>query len=378
MGIGMKTDSFSLRKKVALTASMASILLAVSFLGMEFYTRTARPSIDVYEMTGKKPGKNPMSEWAFIDAYSAFKPKPGQYSKGKTVNSQGFISTPELTIEKPDGTFRIVFLGGSSTAGTGTDLVDEETWPWKTINLLRAETGAKIDFINGAVGGYTSFESYGRLWSRIRHFNPDLIVVYHGWNEMYYFSQVDSITSWRTLDDGSWSFDTTDSPITYYQPLWVDKFIRFSQFLTRVRLRLSHHVSGENAAKYNSENLDADFDRRGLDVWKTNLQFVIAAAETIGAKYLVAKQATLIVEGLPETERERCRYEYHGFDHDAHVRAFAGIYQIIDDVVPVDSIVDLTNISGVPDYFYDHVHLTSSGASEVARLISAQLVRLLD
>jgi hypothetical protein len=93
-----------------------------------------------------------------------------------------------------------------------------------------------IEFINGALGGYTSFESYGRLWSRIRFFSPDIIVVYHGWNEIYYFNRVDDMTSWRMLADGSWSLDRTDQPITIYEPMSIDYVIWPFQVLIRLRL----------------------------------------------------------------------------------------------------------------------------------------------
>ena len=161
-------------------------------------------------MTGRAPGPNPMSRWAQVDAFCAYRARPddtGRY--GKTVNRDGFISTPELAVAKEPGVLRVAFLGGSSTAGTGHRLTDEQTWPWRTAELLREKfPERRIEFLNGALGGYTTFESYGRLWSRIRFYSPDVVLVNHAWNEMYYFDHED-LTRWRTLPDGSWSFDWT-------------------------------------------------------------------------------------------------------------------------------------------------------------------------
>jgi hypothetical protein len=126
-------------------------------------------------VTGRIPGPNPMTEWALVDAFSAYRGKPGPYPGGKKVNRHGFISTPEIELKKQAGTLRIVFLGGSSTAGTGWNLADKGTWPWITISKLQnRHAHIRFDFINGSLGGYSSFESYGRLWSRLIHFSPDI------------------------------------------------------------------------------------------------------------------------------------------------------------------------------------------------------------
>ncbi|MFX0200817.1 MAG: SGNH/GDSL hydrolase family protein [Candidatus Hodarchaeota archaeon] len=338
---------------------------------LEAYIRLTRPRIDLYVLTGRIPGPNPISKWASADAFSAYRAKPGQYAEGKTVNKYGFISTPKISVVKPKDTIRIVFLGGSSTAGTGSNLKDDETWPWQTVMRLRQKTSKSIDFINGALGGYSSFESYGRLWSKIRHFSPDIVVLYHGWNEMYYFNLVNNIVSWRTLPDGSWSCERR-RPIAIYNMHWSDSLLRWSQLLTRVRLRLSRAVGGEVGTS-KRKTLQTDFDRRGLDIWRTNLKLIRETCRVLGIKLFVAKQATLIVPELPANERKRCRYEFHGFDHVAHVAAFRGIYRVIDEEIPADSIIDVTVLSGRSDYLYDHIHPTPKGAKEIASIVSEAL-----
>lgn len=175
----------TLRKKFLFIGTVFLFSTTFTLIALEVYVRTFRPMIDLNHVTGRTTGPNPNAEWAFLDAFSAYRGKPGIYkgNEGRTINRHGFISTPDISVFKPPGTLRIVFLGGSSTAGTKLRK-DQETWPWKTVEMIRDKTRGKVDFINGALGGYTSFESYGRLWSRIRHFSPDIIVVYHGWNEM--------------------------------------------------------------------------------------------------------------------------------------------------------------------------------------------------
>ena len=373
----MKKEQLSLKKKLLYSGIVFLLIFVSSIAALETYVRISRSTIDLYILTGRIRGPNPMAKWALLDAFSAFRAKPGEYSEGKTVNRHGFISTPEIDVHKPADAYRIVFLGGSSTAGTGANLKDTDTWPWKTVELIRNKTGKNVDFINGALGGYTSFESYGRLWSRIRHFSPDIVVVYHGWNEMYYFDQVDEIVSWKTLPDGSWSFRSTRKAIKSYEPHWMDPILRWSQGLTRIRLRLSRHFDGEVGSS-NGLSLSSQFDHRGLDIWRTNLRLLRETCKVIGSKILVAKQATLIVPGLTKQQRERCRYNYHGFDHDAHVEAFQCIYDVINQEIPIESVIDVTQISGRPECFYDHIHPTPRGTTEIAKIMSDALIPLIE
>ena len=93
----------------------------------------------------------------------------------------------------------------------------------------------------------------------------------------------------------------------------------------------------------------------------------------LGVELFVCKQPTLIVENLSAEEMQRCRYENHGFDHDAHVDAFKQIYEIIDQEVRTDRVIDLTPLSGRPELFHDHIHPTSEGAARVAEIVASVL-----
>jgi len=364
---------------------LAYVLAMVCALAVtEGYFRLFSEPIDLYELTGKTAPEStrlrPMAEWAHIDAFSGYRPKPGTPSRGKTVNRAGFVSTPEITLAKPPGTIRIVFLGGSSTAGTGTILADDETWPWKSVEVIRERTGLPLDFINGAVGGYSSFESYGRLWSRIRHYSPDMVVLCHGWNEMYYFNQVDDITNWRVLSDGSWSMNVPGAPVAPYVPHYLDRYFHRSQLLTRLRLRFSGPPPGElgsgigATAHAEGSALSSSFDVRGLEIWRTQLRLFQETCDVIGARLFVVKQATLIVPNLAPELREKCHYEFHGFDHDTHVEAYRGIYRVIDEVIPAESIIDMTGLSGREEYLYDHAHPKPDGTTAMAALVADALL----
>ena len=358
------------QRRLAVVTSVLALFAAL--LIAEIAVRIIVPHTDLFVVTGRTAGPNPMAEWAQVDAFSAYRARPGEYaSSGKTVNRHGFISTPDIDTDKPAGTLRIAFLGGSSTAGSGHDLADEATWPWLATDLLRERSSGDVDFINGALGGYSTFESYGRLWSRLRFFQPDIVVVYHGWNEMYYLSSTRDMSAWKTLPDGSWGFHTGPKMVVY-APHWSDHVFRYSQLLTKFRVDLSARQHGELGL--NSDNRKAlDTDR--FDVFRTNLRLMREAATIMGAELFVAKQATLIVADNPDVCLFACRYEFHGFGHEDHVEAYDRIYAIIDEEIDAAHVIDVTGISGDPEMFVDHVHPTEAGARKIAAIVADAIDR---
>ena len=81
---------------------------------------------------------------------------------------------------------------------------------------------------------------------------------------------------------------------------------------------------------------------------------------------------------LPDDERRKIRYEFHGFGHDAHVRAFDEIYRVITDEIDPERVIDATVASGRPDYFVDHIHPTRLGARRIAEIVSTYLLQAMD
>lgn len=357
---------------------LAALLGLLLFSAGEIAVRLLRDDLDLMAYTGRREGTNPMAGWAFVDAFGAFRGQPGltQTALGKSINGHGFMGTPELTLEKPDGVLRVVFLGGSSTSGQGFDLADEETWPWRVMERLRvARPGQELEFINAALGGYSSFESLGMLWARLRFFEPDVVVVNHGWNEMYYWNaeRMDDPTSWRRLDDGDWSlhrFLPREPPL---EPWVIDPLLAWSQLAIRLRLKLDKNLSGEVSAWYEGP-LAAHYDSRGAALFGEHLELLELLCGQFGAELFVTRQPTLVTEGLSEELAARCDFGHHGFDLPAHVRAYAELYGVVDATIPAERVIDLTDLNGRGDLFEDHVHPNASGADAIAERVAAALL----
>lgn len=356
--------------KNVLTISLPALLIFLIIL--EVILRTVYSPISLEELTGIVPTPDPMSEWAMNDPYAAFTGIPGEFAPDKTINSHGFISTPEIKKEKDSSVLRIVILGESSTAGTGYILKDQETWPWILSGILNDSLDQKVEVINAAMGAYTSFESYGRLWSRIRFFDSDVVIVNHGWNEMYYFNDEMANNPTGAKKPG-W---TVNQPIKVrtIEPNVLDGALSWSQIYSRLRSMTGTPVNNGEVAE--PKELLNSFNPIGLEIWRENLRLIKEFCLNRNIKLLVFKQPTLITKSTKPEDQKRCKISNHGFDYDAHVVAYEAIYKVVDD--EIEFVIAGTSISGKGSYFYDHVHPTPEGSEAIANLAAQKLLTILE
>ena len=116
--------------------------------------------------------------------YLAYSPTPN-YRKGQTShNSLGFRND-EFSLEKPEGVYRIVALGGSSTYDVSIQ-DNHETFTAQLEKILREEYGyTNVQVINAGVPGYNSWEILVNLEFRVLDLDPDLVIIYENTNDVH-------------------------------------------------------------------------------------------------------------------------------------------------------------------------------------------------
>ncbi len=92
------------------------------------------------------------------------------------VNSLGFPGK-EVTLPKPDGVYRMLFLGDSCTQQGYPDRVAEQ------LNNARAEDDPRYDAVTLAIAGYSSFQGQVIARKLVPRMEGDLALVYFGWND---------------------------------------------------------------------------------------------------------------------------------------------------------------------------------------------------
>ena len=112
-------------------------------------------------------------------------------------NSYGFRGD-EFEKEKPHDTYRIFTVGGSTTFGVGAN--GDETWPANLQKIINKEiTEKKIEVINFGAYGAKSESEYILIKNKIISLNPDLIIMYDGWNDFQGIPVEKTIRSWESV-----------------------------------------------------------------------------------------------------------------------------------------------------------------------------------
>lgn len=127
--------------------------------------------------------------------------EPNQEFENLSINDQG-IRGELIPNKKSDEIFRIFVIGGSTTFGAYASS-DETTIPGNLQTLMNElDSNKEIEVYNLGVFGRTSFEETYDLKNNFLQFEPDLIIVYDGWNDLY--------QNFNRFEEGKTTSFTTD------------------------------------------------------------------------------------------------------------------------------------------------------------------------
>jgi lysophospholipase L1-like esterase len=220
--------------------------------------------------------------------YLGYYPTP-EYQKGLTSHNSLGYRNDEFPTAKPDGVYRIVVLGGSSTYDVRIE-DNHQTFAAQLEEQLNDEYGfQKVEVINAGVPGYSSWEMLINFEFRVLDLEPDLVIVYEGTNDVHA----------RLVEPSAYRGDNSGRRRPWQTPpvpLWensallrilsrlanvtrqvsVDDFVSAPTFLSwpyESRLSESHRTPAgilqENPPTYFRRNLEAMLaiaDERGVEV----------------------------------------------------------------------------------------------------------------
>jgi hypothetical protein len=164
------------------------------------YGSAVKPEAQRFIRQMRRPER---TEGAFIGSilphpYTLYFPAPDLVSIDGTLqhDSRGFRG-PEVAVPKPDGVYRIVCLGGSTTYGA---FVHDPmaAYPMQLRETLRKRQGTdRLEVVNAGIVYATSAETLGTFALRGLELEPDMIVLNMGGNDIEPFLAPDYRPDYR-------------------------------------------------------------------------------------------------------------------------------------------------------------------------------------
>ncbi len=297
------------------------------------------------------------------------------------INANGYRG-PTFSVRKPSGRFRIIVVGGSAVFDANAkDQIDSirNTWPNKAETILHERGTQNIEVINAGIPGHSSANSLARFYTQLWMYEPDFVLIYHGWNDFKFWRQLE-ISPEKPLMVRHALFDPTANPFTNYQN-WADKLLSNSRAYSAIRLR--YYTRKENTGFEGRipepEMLSSDFSEFGPDQFRLNMELIVSASEAIGAMPVLITQATLAANSNTESDKIRIGYRYQQLNHAGIIKAYNRSYQILREIAArhdLPLIDAAAKMNGESEWFDDHVHLTTSGSSVLAKIIADEMANL--
>jgi lysophospholipase L1-like esterase len=173
-------------------ARSALVRLTAIALGLVLAGVIGEGAVRVYARLDESAGRmflgsDPLAVMIEPHGVLGYRPRPNaifHYRDGTiaTANAMSYRG-PVVKTPKPAGTFRIVLLGGSTTHGWG--VADDETIDAHMRRLAKDRYPARtVEVVNLAFDGYDSLQLLERLRTDGMRFEPDVIIVNAGINDV--------------------------------------------------------------------------------------------------------------------------------------------------------------------------------------------------
>jgi len=268
-----------------------------------------------------------------------------------SANSFGFPGN-EVVVPKPEGTFRILFLG---------DSVMQQGYPEIVQNLLNyqyADSGLKFESVTLALAGYTSYQGLVLAEMYGEKFEPDLVVIGYGWNDHWKAYEAPDAEKTITSAAGNEIFN-----------LFYEKF-RILQALNWASASLSGEREPIDQVRVPADDYRVNLDRIIDLVSKENVPIILITAPT--SFYRLGVPSGIVEQKFADSQETIIQLHQ---EYNQIVRAVAQDREVylLDLEQEFDRVENLRSL-----FSNDGIHFTSNGLSvlgyRVAEFIGANLL----
>ncbi|MDD5174201.1 MAG: SGNH/GDSL hydrolase family protein [Candidatus Omnitrophica bacterium] len=309
------------------------------------------------------------------------------------TNGQGFLSIGKTDFYydpvKPKNVYRIIVVGASAVFGQGA-YTPAENLPamiYEYLQKINQGNGRKTvyEVINAGIGGYSSSQEFLYILTDLIIFQPDIIIVYDGWNDQSYnnlllsqpgedVNSLKSLTHYGLEERLRRSYTVLGSFSIFCGVVksYANIYLNQSGAVTLLRMAI-HKCKNINSAQ---KSLKYDYHQRSVEIYKENLTKMIMLANFYRFRIAIFLQPIMGADKKVLTPEEReifqnigdlpCRIQFY----EAARGAFKDLRRVYGDdrkVIIKDLSESFNNINET--VYADSGHLLLNGNRIMAKNI---------
>lgn len=268
-----------------------------------------------------------------------------------STNGHG-LRGPDVTTAKPQGTRRVAMIGGSSVFGY---LVSDGEEAARQLESRLTESGDdNVEVLNAGVPGYNVIQSWQRYQKSVAPLEPDLVILYLGWNDLAYL-----LTRLPKLSVA----EVARGPCAATWERWAAKSALYGLIV--------HRLLGRTASFAPPAHVGTTPTPAGTSLFRDTLARLVAEIRESGAEVIICSQAT-----FAHSSADQSVWQHLGStpkDAERTIRLGEWLRNFLADFAAENELtfVDVYNlIPPTETMLGDAIHLTRQGEERLAEILT--------
>lgn len=331
---------------------------------------------------------DPILGYKFAPNTIHVRPYP-DYTSYIEIDSQGFVHNGDpdknkrLLAKDGDKLYRIIFLGGSTTAGRGASS-NEHTIPAYFERQLEEEwQGVEFHVINAGNFGYSSTEEHLYYSFYLKQIKPDLIIFLDGDNDVMLFGQKQwtpyfhdmkfTNAKYRSMFRPNTAFaNYIQSLLTFPQPLYSLFFIQ--KFLYKTKLAINKLAKPKNKEEF-------IFHKERCILLKNNLLTSAREISFENSKAFFFLQPVLNIKKNNKSEKEKemsqimeIIYSNYQKNLEKYFYEFSNIYEELQKIFSNNDKINFVDISDIFENNSENIYVSGWHYNDYGNKIIAEKI----
>ena len=315
----------------------------------------------------KKQICHDLNDLLFFDNGKFVEILPNQNYQTITINSDGFRGT-EITELTSNNKLKIFVVGGSTVFGWASTS-DNTTIPSYLQEFFDKESDLQVQVVNVGMPDAWSFTELNIIKQEILQYEPDIIVVYDGWNDVN-----KSLKKWLNHIEIKNTIHDEISQVN------VDNSIRkiLSNFKTTTLVRSLSSYFEESSDQTAHIRAHGEYANDMAKEWSDNIKKICNLGKTENFKTVIILQPLLGTGNLGLTEFEKKLVSH--YNHDGLLNSYhlfeKSLEPLQEHCTLTSNYLDVFDNENYP-IFYDSGHTTDDGNKLVAKRMFNSLMSII-